>query len=148
LDAVEEELRLLEKQLSEESQQEDSTPVAKTMLTFTTRCIARRDHGVVACFPTAISTKEILHSRTWVVIEALELAGIKVIALIADGHPVNIAFFNMHEPLSVLPSAVIFDTLNISSVDRPVYFFTDLPHLLKTIRKYFSNSGAHKKTLC
>jgi len=146
LDSVEEELRQLENQLGEESLKEDSAPVAKTMLTYMSRNIGGKDHGVVACFPTGVLTKEILHSRTWDVIEALELAGIKVILLVADGHPVNIAFIYMHKPLTILPSGVIFDTLNIYSLDRPLYFMTDLPHLLKTIRNCFSNSGAHKNT--
>ena len=146
LESVEEEIRHLEMELDNKTQ-EGTRPVAKTMLTYMAKGISSSSKGIVACYPTASLTRDYLHSRTWDVIEACELADVKIIVIVGDGHGTNHAFFNMHTPLHpALPSGVVYQTLNVFAVDRPIFFFTDLPHVLKTIRNCFANSGAHRRS--
>ena len=74
----------------------------------------------------------------------LESYGFKVIALTADGTSCNRNFFKMH---SHGDDEIIYKTVNVFSKEkRPIYFFSDVPHLIKTVRNCWANSFAHKFT--
>ena len=81
-----------------------------------------------------------MYCWTWDVIGALERSGIRVVAIICDGAPSNRAFIKLHKPVTVLPSGVVFETVNKCDPERLIWFFSDVPHLLKTIRNAFFNS--------
>ena len=126
----------------------DPTPDKATkILAFMVRGIANSVKEVVASFTTGDKmTKSDLFDRVWLVIDALELSGIKIIACVCDGSAQNRAFIDMHTPVTVLSSGVVFDTINTASPDgRILYFISDPPHLLKTIRNCFAKSGKTKK---
>lgn len=95
---------------------------------------------VVATFPVSNPTAQQMYVWTWEVIGALERSGLKIIAFICDGFSTNRAFIKMHKPATILPSGIIFDTINKAAPERKLYFISDVPHLLKTIRNCFMNS--------
>lgn len=73
--------------------------------------------------------------------------GLKVIATTADGASVNRKFFKMHRQASGKDGEVVYKTVNVYSPEkRPLFFISDVPHLIKTVRNCWSNSFAHTKT--
>ena len=71
---------------------------------------------------------------------------LRVLALICDGASTNKKFINMHT-CSDESSDVVYVTKNLASgEERDLFFIIDPPHLLKTLRKCFANSYAHRKT--
>ena len=64
----------------------------------------------------------------------------KEIPFTADGASCNHKFFKMHGRTS-------FKTANIcADEDRPIFFFSDPPHLMKTTRNCWANSFSHSYT--
>ena len=100
---------------------------------------------VVATFAVGNLTARPMYVWTWEVIGALERSGLAVVAFVSDGCSVNRSFIKMHKPVTKLPSGVVFDTINKASRGRILYFMSDVPHLLKTIRNCFFNSRIVKK---
>lgn len=102
---------------------------------------------VVACYPCKVLTKEMMYRWSWDVIRACEERNIKILAFVCDGLGVNRAFFQMHTPITKdTEFGVVFDTVNFCSPERrPLYFISDVCHLLKTLRNAFYNSGEGKK---
>lgn len=123
--------------------------LANKMLAFMVKGLCSSIKCVVASYPCSEMNKDMLYTRSWDVISRLECAGIKVICYVCDGNPSNRAFFNMHTPLTT-GLDVVFDTVNFCSPDRrPLYFISDVSHLIKTVRNCFHNSGQQeKKTRC
>ena len=79
----------------------------------------------------------------WEVIEALEMYGIPVVSLTSDGAKPNRRFYKMCQ----LGPTVEYKTSNPFRADQAeLFFFCDVPHLLKTARNCFSNSFSHSKT--
>jgi len=148
LDDVETEMLALQKELDGEKDIDDIAPVASTVLTFLAKGVGNGLRGITACFTAAGLNVDQLDSRVWQVVERLEVAGLKIIVIVGDGHPVNRAFFNRHPPFSGTEgSKVVYATLNVFANDeRPIFFINDVRHLLKTARNCFSNSGAHKNS--
>lgn len=92
-------------------------------------------------FPIASSTGDVIHPLVWQCIEHLELIGLKVLAVVCDGATPNRKFFRMHGK-----SKDIYKSTNIYEKSRPIYFISDVPHLLKTTRNSWSNSHSHKNS--
>ena len=72
-----------------------------------------------------------------------------VIAATADGASPNRRFFRMHTFLQGDSAVgdVIYRAKNIHSKEnRFIYFFADVPHLIKTARNCLSNSGSGRAT--
>ncbi|KAK3907206.1 Transposable element P transposase [Frankliniella fusca] len=105
---------------------------------------------VVAAFPLKDLNCDMLYVKSWQVILSLEKAGIKIIVFVYDGAPNNRAFIKMHRPITRTESGVVFDTVNFCSPERrPLFFMSDVCHLMKTIRNCLYNSGVgDKKTRC
>ena len=95
----------------------------------------------IAQFPTSSLSGVKLYPIVWDVIESLELSEFKVFYVTCDGLSANRKFFKISKDVDKL--AFPFKTKNPYSPDRYVYFFCDVPHLLKTTRNCFSNSFAH-----
>ncbi|XP_034243469.1 uncharacterized protein LOC117646547 [Thrips palmi] len=125
-------------------------PVVKHMLTFMIKGTASGVKEAVASYLITNLTKEQLFLRTWELIGSLELVGVPVVALISNNNPVSNAFYQMHVPVTKNDNGIVFDTLNYCSGDgRPLYFFTDVSHLLKCIKSNFMSSGRGlEKTCC
>jgi len=108
---------------------------------------------VVANYGVGNLSVEQMYSWTWEVIGALELSGIAVIAFVSDGFSVNRSFSKKQKPVAKLPNGLIFDTINKAAPQRVLYFLSDAPHLLKTIRNCLlssrlCNSSKKKKGRC
>jgi pheromone shutdown protein TraB len=144
LSEVDKEMAELEKSIQREETETTSQPagqtLATTMLAFMVKGVCSRVKCVVASYPTFTLNKDVLYERSWDVISKLELAGVRVIAYICDGHPVNRGSFDLHTPITDTKGGVVFDTINFCSPDRrPLFFISDVCHLLKTARNCFFN---------
>ena len=78
----------------------------------------------------------------WRAIRMLQLAGLTVVSVVADGASSNRKFFRLHKILEHQKSGVTFKAPNISRNGHFVYLMPDAPHLLKTIRNAWYNSQA------
>lgn len=74
----------------------------------------------------------------------LQLVGLTVISVVADGASSNRRFFRLHKILKHQKSGVTYMAPNISAPSSFVYFIADAPHLLKTIRNAWYNSQANR----
>ena len=66
--------------------------------------------------------------------------GLKVLFITFDGAFSNRKFFAVHN------DQFTHFTENIYAPDRNIYFISDVPHLVKTVRNCFSNSFSHTKS--
>ena len=97
-----------------------------------------------AHFPTTTSKAEQLFDIVWEAIERIEHKKLKVIVVCSDGASTNRKIFRMHGESSCQPYHPVYKTTNrYSEEERPVFFMSDVPHLLKTTRKNWSHSFAH-----
>lgn len=78
----------------------------------------------------------------------LEMLGFKVICLTANGASPNRKLFRMlGAGCTDNTTDVPYKMKNVyTDEDRMVYFMSDVPHLLKTTRNCWANSGAHKRS--
>ena len=116
--------------------------LATHMLVFMVRGLFSTLEFPYVQFPVASSTGDILHSLVWQCIEHLEIIGLKVIAVVCDGATPNRKFFKMHGS----SKGLTYKATNIYDNSRPVFFISDVPHLLKTTRNSWANSYAHKNS--
>ena len=94
-----------------------------------------------AHFHTAGTTGQELYPIVWEGVQQLEVLGFIVICISCDGASPNCKFFKMHGNYG-LKDGVIYKAINRYSEDkRDIYFMSDVPHLLKTIRNCWSHSG-------
>ena len=97
------------------------------------------------CFPLAHYatdgiTADLLYPLIWRAIGTLEVdLNLHVLFITCDGASPNRNFFKLHGRQDEL----IYYTVNPYSPDKNVYFISDPPHLLKTVRNCFSNSYSH-----
>lgn len=77
-------------------------------------------------------------------VEALEMYNIPVVSLTSDGAKPNRRFYQMcqQKRYQKLPHK----STNPYGSGLDLFFFCDVPHLLKTARNCFSNSFAHSKS--
>ncbi|XP_052130160.1 uncharacterized protein LOC127751122 [Frankliniella occidentalis] len=141
---VREELQALKSFLNNEDPSKVSQHIASKILSFMVKGVATNVKEVVASFTVDQLTKEHLYAWSWEVIGKLEAAGVEVIAFVMDGSSVNRAFIKMHTPVSETESEVVYDTMNKAAPHRVLYFISDVPHLLKTIRNCFQRSTEKK----
>jgi len=144
-DSLDEELARLENILSNKADGADASEkpkpqVASKILVYMVKGLANSVASVVACFSVANLSKEALYFYTWEVISALELRGLRVAVLAADGASCNQGFFQMLVSLEPTKSGVVFVTANLVS-GRPLFLINDPAHLLKTCRNNLFYSG-------
>ena len=112
------------------------------MLQFMVRGISQHLDYPVAHFATSTLTAEQLYPMVWEVVGKLEAADLKVKVITADGASANRKFFRLHrEPSgSNVCNGVVYKTTNVHATKREVYFMSDVPHLLKTVRNCWEKS--------
>ena len=93
LEDVEKELERLDQYVQGKDPISSDPPLATEVLAYLVKGMASDVKCVVASYPMKVLTIEMLYKRTWDVIRHLETAGVKVLALVCDGHPVNRALF-------------------------------------------------------
>ena len=134
LDVVDEEVQKLEAYLNEIDESDREPVIATKVLVYMIKGVSSGIKEVVATYAVANVSVNQMYIWTWDVIGSLEISGIAVIAFVSDGCTVNRAFIKKHKPVTILPNGVIFDTVNKAAPHRVLYFLSDVPHLLKTIR--------------
>ena len=80
----------------------------------------------------------------WRSTRMLQLVGLTVISVVADGASSNRKFFRLHKILQHQKAGVTYKAPNICQQGNFVYFMPDAPHLLKTIRNAWYNSQANR----
>lgn len=127
-------------QLEQSPTVSNSPPIATHLLALMVRGLFTSCRFPYAHFPTTAVTGDQLFSVVWEAIERLERIGLKVMAVTADGASSNRKFFRMH---SSSGSTTCYKAVNPYAQERSVYFFSDVPHLIKTTRNCWSHSGAN-----
>ena len=116
-------------------------PVAKYVSCFMVRGIFVPIKFPYVQFATDGASSDELFPLIWETVKRLELLGLKVMFITADGAASNRRFYNMHGNKK---GELLYKTPNIYSDDkRFIYFFVDTPHLIKTTRNCLSQSFAH-----
>ena len=80
----------------------------------------------------------------WRAIRMLQLVGLTVVSVVADGATSNCRFFRLHKILKYQKSGVTYMAPNISLPGSNVYVMADALHLLKTVRNAWCNSQVNK----
>ena len=112
-------------------------PLAKTMMVFMVRGVFCNISFPYAQFPMASAQARDVFPLLWQTIDRLEMNNLHVLGVTGDGASVNRKVFQMH---SSTPRA--YKCVNIYSTEgRNIYFFSDPPHLLKTIRNAMANKS-------
>lgn len=135
------ELNDINNQISQLENQTANTlpPIATHLLTLMVRGLLTSCKFPYAHFPTESLTGDQIFPIAWEAIERLERIGFRVIAITADGASPNRKFFHMH---SAAGNNLCYKSPNpYTSEDRSVYFFSDVPHLMKTTRNCWSHSS-------
>ena len=118
--------------------------LADHMLVTMVRGVATNLCYPLSAYASKTASGTTLYSIIWECIEYLEMSvGLKVIYLCCDGAVQNRSVFQLHSP----DGEFVHKTLNKYALEeRYLYFVSDPPHLLKTARNCFANSGSHLKS--
>ena len=120
------------------SGEEASMPVANSMLVFMVRGLFSKLQFPYAQFPCSSLAADDMFDPFWEAVSRLERLGFKVMGLSCDGLAANCRLFSLHSDAS-------YKVVNpFTDEDRFLYFFSDPPHLLKTVRNAWANP---KRTL-
>ena len=102
---------------------------ATHVLTFMVSGILSNFEFPYASFPCSSISGDQLYSLVWGCVRRLEACGFKVIAFTCDGASANRKFFKLHKSPE---TKLIYKTNNPYANERPVFFISDPPHLIKT----------------
>ena len=120
--------------------------LARYMLVVMVRGIASNLKFPLAAFATNGITADLLYGIMLKAVEIVELqAELKVMFITCDGASPNRRFFEMHRGADEGPVYRVNNDYALDE-DRYLYFISDVPHLLKTIRNCFANSYSMKKS--
>ena len=141
--SVNNKLHLFEQSLADDGE-EATNSIAKHMLVFMVRGVFINLQFPYAQYPTTDLSADILFPLVWEVIRNLETVGFKVISLTGDKGSCNPKFFRLHKKVN--DSEVTYKVPNpYTSEKRDIYFISDVPHLIKTVRNCWSNSFCHNQ---
>ena len=107
------------------------------------RGIVKHFNYPIGYFATKAADADQLYNIIWEAVRCLEMSGIRVVAFVCDGASQNRRFFSMHrlsDGTNVSPEGVVFWTPNRYDMNRRIYFISDPPHLMKTIRNNVERS--------
>lgn len=94
-------------------------------------------------FGTRSASADQLYPLFWQAVEFVEEAGFQVIVSTSDKAPANQRLYQMH---SDNKTDICYKTKNLVAPDRHIYFISDPPHLIKTIRNNLASSGSGRNT--
>ena len=135
-----------EQLLQFQREKDGTTPaLAKTMFVIMVRGFFVRLNFPYVQFPfTTAMSGDLLFDLVWEAIYRLERIQLKVLAITADGASTNRLFFKIHNP-NATRDAITYKVYNPHAPDgRFLYFFSDAPHLIKTVRNAWESK---KRTL-
>ncbi len=145
LGSINDELLRFEQQLDADSYH---PPVAKHILAVMVHGIFFKCEFPLAHFATEAISANLLYPILWEGIRLIESSGLRVIALTGVGASSNRKFFKMHGDKKT-GSTCIYKTKNIyASDDKDIFFFSDVPHLIKTVRNCLSHSSMSCPSRC
>ena len=129
---------------------DEDTPVASHALAFLVRGLCTNLKHVVAYYFTGNVTSFQLMPLFWKVVAVLETTvKLWVLAAVNDGASPNRKFFALHSKLGgKLPDGLVYKTPNLFCLGRVIFFFADVPHLMKTARNCLYNSGYGSQSRC
>ena len=142
---INDEINLLEQQMSKENISEPPE-IATHVLAVMARGIVKYFNYPIAYFATTSANSGQLYNIIWDGVAALEMRGVKVLAFICDGASANRGFFALHklaDGSNVSDDGVVFWTPNRYDKTRRIYFFSDTPHLIKTLRNNLEKSSVN-----
>ena len=149
LGVVNNQLSELERAYKSEQQRPE---IATHMLVLMVRGLMTKINFPYAHFPTAGVTSDFLFSILWEAVMQLEMCEFKVIGVTSDGAPINRKFYQMHSTGEGKSQEQLLHKVRnpYSQENRWLYFFSDVPHLLKTTRNCWSHSfgNNHTRQLC
>ncbi|PFX21307.1 Transposable element P transposase [Stylophora pistillata] len=118
--------------------------IATHALAFLVRGVCTDLKFGLAHFATAGITAAQLMPLFWEAVCILETTcNLWVIATTSDGASPNRRFYRLHKPLhGDADGDVCYRTINLYAPHRYVYFFSDAPHLVKTVRNCLKSSGS------
>ena len=126
----------------------DVKELASHILVFLVKSVVNSLSYSFATFATTGATSFQIFPLFWKAVSILERIDLKVIAATCDGASPNRKFFRMHRNLDGNPEkGVVYRTINLMAKEsRYIYFFADVPHLVKTARNCLANSGSGRCT--
>ena len=118
-------------------------PLAKSMLVLMVRGLFSGLQFPYAQFPCGSLKGDQMFHIFWKAVGRLERYGFRVLGLTCDGLAANrLLLFRLHAPKR--SKELVHKALNPYSKESPyVFFLSDPPHLLKTIRNCFANKNRH-----
>ena len=127
---------------------DDVKQLATHVLVFLVKSIANPLSYSLATFATTGVKSFQIMPIFWKAVLYLEKFDLKVVSCTADGASPNRKFFRMHKALECKAGKdVVYRAKNIHAKEnRFMYFFCDVPHLIKTARNCISNSGSGRAT--
>uniref|UniRef100_A0A7M5VCD5 Transposable element P transposase n=1 Tax=Clytia hemisphaerica TaxID=252671 RepID=A0A7M5VCD5_9CNID len=143
---INDEINLLEQQMSKENITEPPE-IATHVLAVMARGIVKYFNYPIAYFATTSVNSGQLYIIIWDGVAALEMRGVKVLAFISDGASANRGFFALHklaDGSNVSEDGVVFWTPNRFDKARRIYFFSDVPHLIKTLWNNLKKSSVNR----
>ena len=106
--------------------------LAKTMTVMMVRGLFSKLEFPYVQFPCNNVTGDLLFHPFWEAVRRIEFLGLKVIAATADGASANWHFFRLHDLSSKTMPHMVKNPY--ASEECNIYFFSDVPHLLKRAR--------------
>lgn len=119
------------------SEDNSRRPLASTMLVIMVRGLFCHLNYPYAQFGCSNITGDQLFDPVWQAIGRLERLGFYVLALTCDGASPNRRFWKLHSQAK--KGEMVYKVPNPFAADRQLYFISDPPHLLKTIRNCWHN---------
>ena len=112
------------------------------------RSIFKHINFPIAYFPSNGFDIYPLYPCVWEVVRILESVGFKVRGLVSDGATLNRKFYRMHLHFDKhnQKDGITYSTWNQYAPNRKPYFFSDPPHLVKTLQNNWENSHGHLNT--
>ena len=114
--------------------------VATRVMTLMVRGIFSELHFPLANFPTAGIKASVLHDIMWEATEHLERSDFIVTFQTGDGGSPHRKYFKLHGEFHKALNAY-------SPEEKWLFFFSDVPHLIKTARNCLSHSGYNRTRL-
>jgi hypothetical protein len=130
--------------LIQQANQEDKRmPLANHIMCIMIRGLFVSLNQVFAFYPTTGCSADELFYILWEAVMFVELYGFKVRAITCDGASANRKFFRLG---NMDQSQVHFAPNPRSSMQGKIYYVCDVPHLIKTTRNCWENSGWNSKS--
>ena len=88
-----------------------------------------------------LCTGDQMYDPLWECVSRLERLGFKVMGLVCDGLSANRRLFKLHAPEE---KGLVYSVANpYTNEKRSFFFFSDPPHLIKTVRNAWANNKRH-----